>query len=438
MKNKAFTLVELLITISVLTILSTIWFVAYTNYLEDSRDTNRINQVQNIWDWLEFAFARQEKLELNNPVDIYIDWEKYSSQWDISESMLKKIKFFWSWEDPLTKQAYTVNISTSEKDYDVLTLLERPSNAPKKTYEDNFVLNSKSMLAYVYWKNNLWVFTDSDYNPINRTNSWDVNIDCSIDEWYKLVFESGLELSPITNHSVNPEWPCYVDVWFYCESRPDYPNAVFFEWTPNKVNQSWIKSDNWASCSYTCDNWYTGLFCEVAPEWVIPEIDYSDISSLLAWECNITEATFNSNFNSSTWEYNWDIVCDWIGLRDDDLLLFQWFRRITWNFVLDNNYITNLNPLSNLEYVGWLFSIQNNSLSNISILANRSSNNFVNVNFSWNQLADLEWIRNLNSINYLDISDNNLTNISSISSMNNLLSLDLSNNNITDISSIWW
>ena len=437
MKIKAFTLVELLVTISIISILSTLWFIAYNNYVVDSRDTNRVSQVQNIWDWLEFALAREQEISIIDPLFITIDWEEYSRQWEINDSILKKIKFSWSWEDPSTKEPYILNLATNNKDYDILSFLESPSNAPNQTNKDDFVLTDESKLAYVYWKNNIWVFTDNNYIPLNKTNSGTINIDCSSDQWYKLIFKSGLELSPIVNQSIDPNWPCYNDIWNYCWDRPDIDNAIFHEGTPSEANQDWIKADNTNSCSYQCDNWYTWLFCENPPAWAWMDTNYSDIKSLLVWECGISETDFDNNFDSSTWIYTWNINCSWVWIQDDDFQLFDTFVVIDGNFIMDDNNITNLNPLWSLERVSWKMSFNNNMLDNISILWVRSSNDFSNIELAWNNLTNIEWLRNLNSIRYLDVDSNNINDISSISSLNNLLSLKLSDNNISDISAIW-
>lgn len=437
MKTKAFTIIELLVIVSIISILSTMWFIAYTNYATDSRDTNRISQVQNIWDWLEFSLAKEESIDLKNPLTITIEWESYSRQWDITDNILKRIKFFWSWEDPSTKEPYILNLSKNNKDYDILSLLEKPSNAPNQINKDAFNLTNNSKLAYIYWKNNIWVFTDSNYVPLNKTNSGTIDIDCSIDQWYKLVFESWVELSPIINQSLNKNWPCYNDVWNYCWPVPNIDNATFTSWVAIEPNQDWIKADNTNSCSYQCDSWYTWLFCENSVASWANQAEYTDIESLLAWVCGIPASEFNTNYNPTSKRYTWNIDCSWAWITDEQLEYFDIFVSIDWDLLLEDNLLTELYALMNLSEVTWKISFKNNSLDDIFTLWDRSSNNFVNIDLSWNNLRDIKWIANLNSIKYLDVSDNNINNISAISSMNNLLSLDLSNNQINRISPIW-
>jgi prepilin-type N-terminal cleavage/methylation domain-containing protein len=51
-KQKAFTLVELIVVITILAILATIGFVSFSGYLAGSRDVNRISQLKSMNDAL--------------------------------------------------------------------------------------------------------------------------------------------------------------------------------------------------------------------------------------------------------------------------------------------------------------------------------------------------------------------------------------------------
>ena len=52
-KIKAFTLVELIVTITILSILSTIAFISMQSYSESARDPVRLTDISNINSWLE-------------------------------------------------------------------------------------------------------------------------------------------------------------------------------------------------------------------------------------------------------------------------------------------------------------------------------------------------------------------------------------------------
>ncbi len=59
----AFTLVELIVVITIIWILSTIWFVSYSNYLTWARDSNRYSQLTKLSDSLQ-VYATQKSLPL--------------------------------------------------------------------------------------------------------------------------------------------------------------------------------------------------------------------------------------------------------------------------------------------------------------------------------------------------------------------------------------
>lgn len=58
MKKQAFTLVELVITITILVILSTIAFVSFQSYTKDSRDANRLSSANEIIKALHLYYSK--------------------------------------------------------------------------------------------------------------------------------------------------------------------------------------------------------------------------------------------------------------------------------------------------------------------------------------------------------------------------------------------
>lgn len=52
-KTKAFTIVELVIVVVILSVLWTIGFVSYTNYLSWVRDTVRLMTLESLSEWLD-------------------------------------------------------------------------------------------------------------------------------------------------------------------------------------------------------------------------------------------------------------------------------------------------------------------------------------------------------------------------------------------------
>ena len=74
MKNKAFTLVELIVVVTILAILATIGFVSYSGYLTGVRDTNRIASLTAISDGLELYRTTNDLPDPDGAIDIQIEW----------------------------------------------------------------------------------------------------------------------------------------------------------------------------------------------------------------------------------------------------------------------------------------------------------------------------------------------------------------------------
>ena len=67
---KAFTLVELIVVITILAILATIWFVSFSGYLAWTRDTNRVAQLKSMSDALEL-YRTKKDLPIPDDKEIY-------------------------------------------------------------------------------------------------------------------------------------------------------------------------------------------------------------------------------------------------------------------------------------------------------------------------------------------------------------------------------
>ena len=80
MKNQAFTLVELIVVVTILAILATIGFVSYSRYLTGVRDTNRIASLTSISDGLELYRTRNDLPDPDDAIDIQIESKTIASQ----------------------------------------------------------------------------------------------------------------------------------------------------------------------------------------------------------------------------------------------------------------------------------------------------------------------------------------------------------------------
>ncbi len=88
-KNKqAFTLVELIVVITILAILWTIAFISLQLYSKSARDSRRISDISNVKKSLELFSIKTWKYPLpDSPNEATFSWSKIWTQWIVWDNM---------------------------------------------------------------------------------------------------------------------------------------------------------------------------------------------------------------------------------------------------------------------------------------------------------------------------------------------------------------
>ena len=181
-KRKAFTLVELIIVITILAILRTIWFMSFQTYTADARDSNRITTLRTIWNGLDMY--QLKNIYLPTPDEKLLttldaSWNIISYQWYAWVTIQKAIKMTNVAVDPKdTTTYYTYSTNGNKTKYQLLTLLE---NNPTIAYSENINKNTKlinqtyaeidytTRYPYSVWQK-VWIFfswtTNQPYQEI--------------------------------------------------------------------------------------------------------------------------------------------------------------------------------------------------------------------------------------------------------------------------------
>ncbi len=155
--NKAFTLVELIITILILSILATIAFISIQWYSQSSRDSARISDLSQIKTSLELAQIESGKYPLpTDPIDIVysgsIVW-KQGTFWESTYTNVEKLDKVP--KDPLTDSIYTYSVTSKRNEYELAWIMEADSIVMnKKINQEVNAAWSVEAKAYVTWNYN--------------------------------------------------------------------------------------------------------------------------------------------------------------------------------------------------------------------------------------------------------------------------------------------
>ena len=125
--NSAFTFVELIVVVTIMAILATIWFSVYQNYLESSRDTNRVVQLSEISDGFEKLSLSARLPFPESMVEIQV-WsgtvKTFAYQGFAGEKVMQAIWYVWGGQDPESSLYPSYMLSESRKDFQLMTFIK--------------------------------------------------------------------------------------------------------------------------------------------------------------------------------------------------------------------------------------------------------------------------------------------------------------------------
>ncbi len=171
----AFTLVELIVVITIIGILSTVWFVSYSNYLTWARDSNRYSQLTKLSDSLQ-VYATSKSLPLpDDYIEITASWASnvIAYQWYVWTDVLETIDYTNWGKDPKDDSFYTYYLTKDRKSLQLMALMEEAGSVALNNAITNttFAVDYSSRFPKVYGRK-LWVLTEVDTNtPVQEVSS---------------------------------------------------------------------------------------------------------------------------------------------------------------------------------------------------------------------------------------------------------------------------
>ncbi len=214
--RKGFTLVELVVVITIVAILSAIWFVSYTNYIVWARDTNRITQLWKLSDSLQlYVGTNNTRFPLpDDSVTLIASGSTIWYQWYAWKNVLETLDYQNGWQDPQDDTYFTYQISKDKRAFQLMWFLEEDDYLTEEISVNTLSPNSYAAdLSIRYpktsWKN-LWILLEETTNiPLQDSESGEVDVVNSGDT-YKVHFSDTnvLTASWLTLNSLKSDYSC--------------------------------------------------------------------------------------------------------------------------------------------------------------------------------------------------------------------------------------
>ncbi len=176
-KHQAFTLVELIVVISILVILWTIGFISYTSYLLSARDSNRISQISWIYHWLEVVSVKQDIPSPVDRVEIKNGGTVIAYQWYVWQDILDMISYSKWGKDPKDSNFFSYYLTSDKKYFQIMWFLEDQSSELWLLWINHTYATSvdyTKRYPYIYGSK-LWILTDITNTPIQEITSIKAN-----------------------------------------------------------------------------------------------------------------------------------------------------------------------------------------------------------------------------------------------------------------------
>ncbi len=369
MKKHWFTLVELIVVITILSVLWTISFVSLQWYTENARDTKRISDVKSIEKWLSFNFTKNGKyLEPEESIEITNSGVTILKQWLAWDTILWNIWVeIWT-KDPVDNNYYTYTVSEDLKKMQLLWYLET-SEEDRQTIKTIYAEEGYGNRYLLLRWDKLWIFIeDSTYKPINKQTTW-TNLELQspeIENYKSILSQEEIYTWSWTTwvlknrdcrrlqeyywytenwtYKINPDWTNEFDV--YCDMITDWGG-----WTRTHLLKWWTVPDtedtNWYKWMFNNTQFYSSWQYRI---W-IENIIFSEFAYLTD---DIEEnVLYISSWSVKTVGYKYEWFWEWINAYKQNN---KNLTRENWYYYTDinkSNKETITSELVNTSYGKW-------------------------------------------------------------------------------------
>lgn len=457
--KKGFTLVELIVVITIIAILWTIAFISLQWFGWDSRDSKRVSELSQIRTGLQVYQAKEWNLPMpDDAISIWSGSTVFIYQWYAGTGTLNTTRVSEA-KDPVDDKYYTYSVDSQRKKYQLMTLLENWENISNTSYIPKTIADYETREPYTIWFQ-LWSLLETetktpiqeywedidlsndtqDYIPVFdretswETMSWELIVEKmeKVSEWLD-VYDS----CEWTEHTKTKNFYSTEQVWYWESCEPNTQTFTCNDW--EWYNQEWNLADRETYSYETCSvAWATNCpanetYTYNTNTYNVPEIPHSSSQTITSEEITENNWTFTYTLNMScdNWEYTeqtetWPdfVSCDnwyendWNGNCEE--ILYASCKTILDNNMSTWNGVYTIDPENNwtwfevycdmtTDWWGWTRIIKdyNTTISDLSFFGNTnniSSTFYSDVNYwiGWWTNDDIEKYLNIN-INYSNI-----------------------------------
>ena len=169
-RKSAFTLVELIVVITILAILWTIGFLSFQSYNVFARDSVRLWNLKTLESGLWIMYVQSWNYAVpDNAVEVSSWSTVVILQWEVWKWVQRATKTSqWIWKDPLTEQLITYWTNKNYSKYELMTFLEWDEAMLSSPLNEMFAQDINKIKTL--WSS-VWLLTDENWTPIEKITS---------------------------------------------------------------------------------------------------------------------------------------------------------------------------------------------------------------------------------------------------------------------------
>ena len=324
MKNKkAFTLVELIVVITILAILSTIGFISLSWYSKEARDAKRISDANNLL------------------TKINIEQTRGSFLWDLIEDTSKVTLKILSNDNPDVQTFWKANFENLKEDWE--------------DFKDPSDETIDYPLAYVIWWTWSWAYKFFQAATINEKENktklmwnyfqlWKEDARSLFLTWASSYTEASAEIYQEWWKKIYDEWSWINYTWETEKCTWSIPANAIKNWT-EVYWSTWSYSETEWECKYKCDTNYTWNATTKSCEW-----------STRTWSCTWlpSNAVWNtSNSITQTWNWSeWNPTTIWVYNPTSSTTECRY--NCATDYYTDDNWVS-CKPLYSYSWLSWSY-----------------------------------------------------------------------------------